>query len=258
MRFWAFEAMGGKMLKPHQEGYGQALYDFFHKAEGYEIVERDDGLIAPAGGPQNYFRSYDEWPESQKQAMSYVRGRVLDIGCGAGRHSLYLQEQGFDPLGIDISPLAIEVCKLRGLEKAKVLSITQVSSKLGTFDTILMLGNNFGLFGSFKRARWLLRRFRAMTSAQARIIAESRDPLGTDRPEHLAYHEFNRQRGRMPGQLRIRVRYRTYTTPWFDYLLVSQVEMQEILAGTGWAVREFLDWKEGIYTAIVEKEPTTS
>jgi SAM-dependent methyltransferase len=88
-----------------------------------------------------------------RQAMAYVQGRVLDIGCGAGRHALYLQGQGFDALGIDNSPLAVEVCRRRGLLRAQVLPITQVSRALGSFDTILMMGNNFGLVGNPRRAR---------------------------------------------------------------------------------------------------------
>jgi len=83
--------------------------------------------------------------------MEFVKGRVLDIGCGAGRHSLYLQKKGFDVLGIDSSPLAIKVCKLRGLEKAKVMAIEDINFKPDSFDRIIMMGNNFGLFGSFNR-----------------------------------------------------------------------------------------------------------
>ena len=169
--------------------------------------------------------------------MKYVTGRVLDVGCGAGRHALHLQEQGFDVLGIDNSPLAIKTCRLRGLKKAKVMSVTQVNSRLGTFDTILMMGGNFGLFASLKRARWLLGRFHRMTPEHGRIIAQTRDPHDTDEPEHLEYHRRNIQRGRMPGQVRIRIRYKRYATPSFDYLLVSRDELREVLQDTGWEVR---------------------
>ncbi|MFQ5950898.1 MAG: class I SAM-dependent methyltransferase, partial [Candidatus Geothermarchaeales archaeon] len=229
-------------MKEHQDAYGHEVYDYHYKRrDAYEIVERDDGFFDVSGGPKAYLSEYEEWSSHEQEAMNYATGKVLDIGCGAGRHSLYLQERGNDVLGVDISPLAIEMCKLRGLKRAKVMSITQISSKLGTFDTLLMLGNNFGLFGSFKRARWLLRRFHGMTSEGARIVAESNDPYKTTLREHLEYHDLNRRRSRMPGQLRIRVRYRKYVTPWFDYLLVSKGEMEEILEDTGWRVQRFID-----------------
>lgn len=242
------------MLKDWQDAYGHEIYDYFRGKGGYEIVERDDGFFDASNAPKVYFSKYNEWGQHEKEAMKYVRGRVLDIGCGAGRHALYLQSKGHEVMGIDNSSLAIKVCKERGLKKAMVLSITQINSKLGKFDTIIMMGNNFGLFGSFKRARWLLKKFRNITTERGRIIAETRDPYQTRIPEHLEYHDFNRRRNRMPGQLRIRIRYKKYVTPWFDYLLVSKDEMRIILQDTGWRIKKFIDGKGGMYIAVIEKE----
>jgi cyclopropane fatty-acyl-phospholipid synthase-like methyltransferase len=131
--------------------------------------------------------------------MRFVRGKVLDVGCGAGRVALYLQKKGFDVLGIDLSPLAVRVCKLRGLKRVRALPAAKISQLDDKFDTILMFGNNFGLFGSYKRGRAMLRSFCKATSENARIIAESTDPYKTDNPIHLAYHRRNRRRGRMSG-----------------------------------------------------------
>ena len=187
--------------------------------------------------------------------MEFVKGRVLDIGCGAGRHSLYLQNRGFDVLGIDNSPLAIKVCKLRGLKKARVMSIDEIGKFApNSFDTVLMLGNNFGLFGSPQKARELLKKLYEITSSKGLIIAESRDPYKTENPAHLEYHEFNRKRGRMPGQLRIRIRFEKYVTDWFDYLIVSKDEMKQILKGTGWKIKRFIDSDGAQYIAIIHKQ----
>ena len=218
-----------------------------------EIVERDDGLTTYSRLPEHYFSNYKDWPLIEKEAMEFVKGRVLDIGCGAGRHSLYLQEKGFDVLAIDNSPLAIRICKLRGVKNAEEVSIEEVSGEMGTFDTILLLGNNFGLFGGFEKARILLRKFHRMTSHDALIITETRDPYKTSNPDHLEYQEFNRKRGRMSGQLRIRIRFKKYTTPWFDYLLVSKDEMETILQDTGWKVKGYMDSERSNYVAIIEK-----
>ena len=247
----------GKLTK-QQDAYGQAMWDYLHHGRGFEIVERDDGLAAVSSGPPAYMAPFKDWPAHQKKAIRLARGRVLDVGCGAGRVALHLQNKGLDAMGIDVSPLAIKVCKQRGLKNAKTMSITQVSSKLGIFDTIVMYGNNFGLMGSFKRARWLLRRFRAITAPDARIIAESNDPY--PRPGHpglrchLDYHKWNRSRGRMGGQLRFRIRYMKHATPYFDYLLVSKDEMRQIVYGTGWKISRFFDSKGSVYIAVLEKE----
>ena len=245
------------MLKDHQDAFGHELYDYFMSNEEgqdiFEIGERDDGHIAVSAATAGYFREYKDWVPHMRKAMRYAKGRILDIGCGAGRHSLYLQGKGLNVLGIDNSPLAVEVCRLRGLRNAEVKSIDQIDSGLGVFDTILMLGNNFGLFGSFEGARRLLKRFSRITSKNGRIIAETNDVYKTDLPEHLSYHEFNRQRGRMAGQIRLKIRYKKYATPWFDYLMVPKEEMERILDGTDWRVNKYLESDGSVYIAIMDK-----
>jgi SAM-dependent methyltransferase len=242
------------MLRDRQDAYGHLVLDYLQKGRGQEIVEREDGLLDPSRTlPGYYFAEFRSWAAHERKAMRFVKGRVLDIGCGAGRVALYLQKRGFDVSGIDISPLAVKVCKFRGLKKVRVLSISNIGPKLGKFDTLLMFGNNFGLFGSFRRARLLLRRLYEATSDDARTIAESTDPYKTRDPAHLAYQKVNRSRGRMSGQIRIRVRYRTYMTPWFDYLMVSKREMRRIIAGTGWRIERFIDSTGSQYIAVIRK-----
>jgi len=242
------------MLKGIEDVFGHAYIDYWQgKGDAAITIDRDDGYSEIGCEPAAYFKPFDEWSPHQRKSLEHAKGRVLDIGCGPGRHSLYLQEKGCQVVGIDSSPLAIRVCGLRGLADARELSITQISSKLGRFDTVLMLGNNFGLFGTFKRARWLLRRLRGMTSPEARIIAETLDPYAGANPIHLAYHERNRRRGRPGGQVRIRARYGEYSTRWFDLLLVSRDEMIGLLDGTGWQASEFIDSGGPVYIAVLTK-----
>lgn len=235
------------------DAFGHMLYDCMNGESVAEVIERDDGYITVAGTMALYLAEHEKWHETDKQAMKFAKGRVLDIGCGAGRHAIYLQRQGIEVTGIDSSPLAVYVSQRRGLENARVQSITQVKSALGDFDTLLLLGNNFGLMANTTRAKWLLRRFKGLTSATGRIVASSSDPYGTDDGDHLAYFERNRSMGRLPGQVRIRYRYKRYKDDWFDYLFVSKKEMEEIVAGTGWQIDQFIDSDDARYLAILEK-----
>jgi 2-polyprenyl-3-methyl-5-hydroxy-6-metoxy-1,4-benzoquinol methylase len=249
----------GAVLAPGQDAFGQALMACLRGQDVREIVERDDRYIDASGCARLYFAPYREWDRAEKQVMRFVRGRVLDIGCGAGRHCLHLQRKGYDVTGIDNSPQAVRVCRKRGVRRVVGYSIAdlvrpEVRQRLGRFDTILMMASNFGLFGGLSRARRLLRSFLSLTSPGARIIASTSDPYRTNRPEHTAYHARNRRLGRMGGQVRIRVRYRKSATPWFDYLLVSRPELKRILAGTGWQVERFVRVRSSPYFAVIRRD----
>ena len=164
-----------KKLRPEEDAFGQEIWACYKGEEASEVVERDDGYFnASPTGPKVYFSEYENWDPLDRKAMELVKGRVLDIGCGAGRHSLYLQNKGFDVLGIDSSPLAIKVCTLRGLKKAKVMSIEELDFKPDSFDTVIMMGSNFGLFGGFKKAKRILKKMHRMTSKNGLIIASAR------------------------------------------------------------------------------------
>ena len=242
----------------HDDAYGaQLLAQLQGKTDKYtfEIIERDDNYIGAGSSPGRYFWDYPKWTPTEKKAIKLVKGKVLDIGAGAGRHSLYLQRKGFDVTSIDNSPGAVKVCKLRGLKKAKLLPIEKIGKfKSNSFDTIIMLGNNFGLFGSPQKAKTLLKTMYKITSPKTQIIVENRNPYKTDDPNHLEYHKLNRRKGRMPGQLRLRVRFEKLISEWFDYLFVSPAEMKMIVKGTGWKISKFITSRHPDYIAVITKE----
>ena len=226
------------------DAFGQMLLD----GTGPEIIERDDGFLNAAR--MVYFAPVSQWPAVERRALRWVRGRVLDAGVGAGRAALELQRRGRSVVGIDVSPGAVEVARARGVSDVRLLAFEEIDDSVGQFDTIVMFGNNFGLFGSPSKAQRLLRRLRPLAH---RIVAGSNDPYATEDPAHLAYQEHNRKRGRMPGQLRLRVRYRDITGPWFDYLIVSPDEMASIVEGTQWRIRRVLQQTgSGYYVAVLE------
>lgn len=240
-------------FKKSQDAQGRAMYDYFKGKQVSEIIERDDGYIDASEGPKTYLSEYKDWPKHLQQAIKYAKGKVLDIGCGAGRHSLYLQNKSFDVFGIDVSSYALKVCKLRGLKKTKLMSTGELCLQFGKFNTILMLGNNFGLFENLKYGKWLLEKFSSITNDKAIIIAETLDPYLTKESHHLQYQKLNRKRGRLGGEVRIRVMYKNYITPWFNYWLASKAEVGKLVRGTDWQVKRFIDSKGPVYIVIIEK-----
>ena len=230
------------------DAFGAMLIDAFEgRIEAHEIVERDDGFIGVS--TFDYLAPVRRWKPVERRALRYVRGRVLDVGCGAGRVALELQARGRQVVAIDPSVGAVEVARRGGVRDVRLMRLEDVDESLGRFGTVLMYGNNFGLFASRSTARRLLKRLRSLAD---RIVAESNDIGRTAEPVHLAYQERNRRRGRLPGQIRLRVRYSNVKGPWFDYLLVSPNEMTQIVDGTGWGIERFIHDEGSYYVAVLE------
>lgn len=91
-------------VEPERDAFGQELWACYKGQNLYEIVERDDGYFSAHQSPRVYFSEYADWPLIEQKALEFVKGRVLDVGCGAGRHALYLQKKGFSVFGVDSSP----------------------------------------------------------------------------------------------------------------------------------------------------------
>jgi SAM-dependent methyltransferase len=234
-------------VREREDAFGHTVLDHLEGRRAHEVIERSDGYIDVSGGPKAYFEPFRRWAPVERKAMRYVRGRVLDVGVGAGRVALHLQERGHEVVGIDNSPLAVEVARRRGVKDVRLVPFAEIGPELGVFDTVVMMCNNFGLFGSAAGAKRMLGRLSGLTNADARIVAASRDPYGTDNPDHLDYHEQNRKRRRMSGQLRLRTRHGLHRGRWFDYLLVSPDEMRALADSGGWEVETLIEVADDDY-----------
>jgi SAM-dependent methyltransferase len=236
------------------DAYGRLILDALDGKDPIEVVERDDGVVH-AYQADYLLAPFRRWQPVERRAMRFVRGRVLDLGCGAGRVCLHLQERGCDVVGIDSSPGAVEACRRRGVRDVRLLAMDAVDERLGAFDTLVMLGNNLGLVGGRTAARKLLRRFSEITNPGGRLIGQSFDPHGFTDPSELRYMARNVERGRLPGCQRVRVGYLDRSTAWFDVVLLSPDELADLLEGTGWRLRRTLPGRGRGYVAIIENIP---
>jgi SAM-dependent methyltransferase len=153
--------------------FGKAILDYQTNNSPEDLITETSISEADEMSVAYLFRSYAEMPKLEQKALQLANGNVLDVGCGAGSHALYLQEKGFDVTAIDISANAIKACKLRGLKKANVQDIMQLEGD--KFDTILLLMNGAGMCGKLKNIPNFLQKLKALLTDEGQILVDSSD-----------------------------------------------------------------------------------
>jgi SAM-dependent methyltransferase len=212
--------------------------------------ERDDGFTGVEDAA-TYFAPAEDWTTVERQACEEVTGRVLDVGCGAGRHATVLTATGLHVIGVDPSPGAVEVARARGVD-ARLGSASALPAGITAVDTVVLFGHNLGLLGTPRQAPTVLAELARVATSHARVFASGVDPYATADPVHSAYHDRNRQRGRMPGHLRLRVRHEHLVSEWFDYLFLSELELANLLRNSPWRLVEVRCGDYGKYVAVME------
>lgn len=152
--------------------FGKALLDFQDGNYTEDIITStsiSDNDILPI---PYLFRSYAEMPKIEQKALQLANGKILDVGCGAGSHSLFLQKKGLDVKSIDISEAAINVCNLRGLNNAKLLNVIDEKE---SFDSILLLMNGSGVFQSLTQTPYYLNHLKNLLNEGGQILIDSSD-----------------------------------------------------------------------------------
>ncbi|MBT8306791.1 MAG: class I SAM-dependent methyltransferase [Maribacter sp.] len=153
--------------------FGNALLDY-QKGEYIEDIMTFSSMDEEDIIPVPYlFRTYDEMPQIEKKALQLCKGNVLDIGCGAGSHSLYLQNKGLSVTALDSSIGAIETCSLRGVRSTKNCSILDFKNQ--KFDTLLLVMNGIGIVGKLEFLKVYLDHFKTLLNRNGQILLDSSD-----------------------------------------------------------------------------------
>tara|TARA_R110002072_G_scaffold108026_2_gene234671 strand:- start:74454 stop:75170 length:717 start_codon:yes stop_codon:yes gene_type:complete len=156
-----------------QDILGKALLDYYFGNYSEDIItetniSEEDELPLPY-----LFRDFSEMPSIEQKALDLATGKVLDVGCGAGSHAIYLQNKGLEITAIDLSPGAIEVCKLRGIKDAREQNVLDLKNE--KFDTILLLMNGTGIFQKLKYVSEYLTHLKRLLSVNGQILIDSSD-----------------------------------------------------------------------------------
>ena len=155
---------------------GRAIWDYYYQ-ENSEDLQTETSISELDDLPVSYlFRDYQEMNALEKKALDLSFGKVLDVGSGAGSHSLYLQnERKLEVTALDISPKSIEICKARGVKNAICEDLLQFSEK--NFDTVLLLMNGTGIFQSLEHIDQYLQKLKSLVAENGQILLDSTDIL---------------------------------------------------------------------------------
>jgi hypothetical protein len=159
-------------------------------------------------------------------------------------------------VGLDASPLAAEAATVRGVDEVWSMSLEALGERIESFESVVLFGNNFGIFETPRRAHQMLIHLANVTKPGTRIFAESTNPYFGGAPAmDRSYYHRNKTLGRSPGQLKLRYHYGHLVGPWFRWLYVSQREMRSILTDTGWRLERVLGTRRSEpYVAVLVKD----
>jgi SAM-dependent methyltransferase len=209
--------------------FGKAILDFQTNNSPEDIITETNISEADEMDVAYLFRDFKEMPKLEHKALQLAKGKVLDVGCGAGSHALYLQEKGFEVEAIDISESAIKACQLRGVKNARVEDVLNIKDE--KFDTILLLMNGTGIFKTLKECTQYLQKLKSLLNEDGQILIDSSDII-------YMYDEDEDGSFLVPanqyyGELEFTVSYKNETDEPFPWLYMDYNTLQNAANANG-------------------------
>jgi SAM-dependent methyltransferase len=203
--------------------FGKAVLDFQNgnytsDITTYSSLEEEDTMPLPY-----LFRNFKEMPILEQKALQLCKGKVLDIGCGAGSHSLYLQKKGLIVTALDHSQGAIEVCKKRGITKTMFSDIYDFKNE--KFNTLLLLMNGIGIVGKLENLNMFFTHLKSLLNPKGQILLDSSDIIymfdededgGYWIPDNTNYY----------GEVSFTMMYKEEKSSAFDWLYIDYNTLQ--------------------------------
>jgi SAM-dependent methyltransferase len=229
--------------------FGKAILDFQTQNSPEDLITETSISEADEMSVAYLFRFYEEMPAMEQTALQLSKGKVLDVGCGAGSHSLYLQnEKLLDVTAIDISPNAIEACRLRGVKQAYVQDVMKIENE--KFDTILLLMNGAGMCGRLKKLGVFLSKLKSLLNENGQILVDSSDIIymfdddedgGKWITSDFEYY----------GELVFNIEYKGEKETPFDWMYVDYNTLQNVAVANGLQCELILEGEHFDYLARI-------
>lgn len=208
--------------------YGAALHDYYYAKKRAPLILHNNYGEDEEMPVDLFFREENDFPELEFIALSLCDGKVLDVGAGAGSHSLYLQKQGFDVTALEISTMACEIMKARGVKHIVNQDIFNYREE--KFDTLLFLMNGIGLVETVGGLKQLLAHCKTILKQGGQLLFDSSD---------IAYlYEGHIPKGETYyGEVKFQYEYQNQIGDPFGWLYIDQDTLIKIAQKDGWVVQ---------------------
>jgi SAM-dependent methyltransferase len=220
--------------------FGNALQDQFDNNTA-DTLWLHNSYDEPEEMPVDiFFRTEEEMPDIELEAMDLCEGRVLDVGGGAGSHALILQERGFEVTAIDISAAAVAIMQKRGLRHALEGDIFSYQGE--KFDTLLFLMNGIGLTGTIRNFKTFLDQAKTLLNEGGQLLFDSSDIT-------YLYEDIEMPTDKYYGEVSYQYEYKGEKGEWFNWLYIDPQLLKKIAREAGWECHLLFDDGQDQYLA---------
>ena len=239
--------MDNRTTSKEKDPMGRAISDYYRTGKAarlrvFSSMFYEDEIPVPT-----LFRSFEEMPPQEQEAIKLCRGRVLDVGAGSGCHSAVLMERGLDVVAIDISELSIEVMKERGINARNINFFDDTFTE--KFDTILMAMNGIGIVGKVERLGEFFRAVKRLLAPGGQVLLDSSD----------IKYIFMNDDGSMDinlaagyyGEIDYKMRYKGVTGEPFDWLYIDFETLKMYAEEHGFQCEKCIDGEHYDYLARI-------
>ncbi len=226
--------------------FGNAIKDFYANQCTENIIVHADDFDDDHIPVSYLFRAYKDMPSIEQKALDLSFGKVLDVGCGAGSHSLFLQnEKELQVTAIDISQGAIEICKKRGVHTANNSNFFEITNT--HYDTILFLMNGSGIIGTLDRIDHFFLHLKTLLAAGGQVLIDSSDISYLFEDEDGGFW-IDASAGYY-GEMKYKIQYKKQISDAFDWLYLDYNTLQNAANHHGFVAELILMGQNNDYLA---------
>jgi SAM-dependent methyltransferase len=211
---------------------GTALSDYYHHSSSEKLWIHNKYGRKEEMPVEVYFREWEKMPLLERKALQLCKGRVLDIGAGAGSHSLVLQQNGKEVTALDISAKAVALMKERGITQTMNMDVFALREL--RFDTLLLLMNGVGLTGTLQGLKRFLKHVKSILQPGGQLLFDSSDVA-------YLYKGKTPPKDRYYGEIDFQYEYKKQRTDWFSWLYVDSSTLKQLAREEGWQTEILLE-----------------